>query len=98
MRHGATLMLRFSGAAHAEQEVGLCQFSAWVLSISAMISLASATARRTKSWTLISLGISYRCFASFGPSLLIFAPSRTSEECADLVNRLTILILWSDKI
>jgi len=42
---------------------------------------------RTKSWTLISLGISYRCFASFGPSLLIFAPSRTSEECADLVNR-----------
>jgi hypothetical protein len=48
--------------------------SAWVFSSSEMTSLASATARRTKSWTLKSLGISYLCFASFGPLLLIFCP------------------------
>jgi len=62
--------------------------SPWVFSNSEMTSLASTTARRTKSWTLKSLGMSYRCFASFGAILLIILPRHGQmQRCADLVNR-----------
>ena len=42
--------------------------------MSEMTNLASVIARRTKSWTLKSRGISYRCLLSLGPSLLISCP------------------------